>query len=149
MTAKVPSAGRMLSTDVDAIRLAVVRLERKLRKHSGAAMTPSQLSALVSLQRHGPMRPSELAEREQISKSTATGLISRLEEKALILRTPDPADARSHVLDLTGRGHRLLRTAAERSNDYLRQRIGELDDDNLARLLAAVEALQQISGPPR
>jgi DNA-binding MarR family transcriptional regulator len=134
---------------IEALRLAVGRLERQLRKRSGAAITPSQLSALVALRREGPMRPSELASSENVSRATATGLINRLEEKRLVRRTPHPDDARSHVLDLTDEGQRLLLEAARRSNDYLRELIGGLGNDDLTRLLDAVQALQQISAASR
>lgn len=133
---------------LDALRLAIVRLERKLRKTIGAEVTPSQLSALSVLHRTGPMRLSELAEREQISKPTVTRLVGRLEEKDLVTRVPDDNDARSQTIRLTAAGLRLVESAAERSNDYLRQRAQELDARDLDCLLDAVEILQRLAGPP-
>src|SRR3978361_1521964 len=45
------------------LRLAVVRLNRRLRAQRDveAVATLTQLSAMASLHRHGPMRPRELA----------------------------------------------------------------------------------------
>lgn len=141
------SAPETLPMQLDALRLAVVRLERKLRKTAGAEVTPSQLSALSVLHRTGPMRLSELAEREQISKPTVTRLVDRLEEKGLVGRIPDDTDARSQTVSLTPAGLRLVESAAERSNDYLLHRVGELDARELDRLLDAVEVLQRLAGP--
>ncbi len=93
------------------------------------------------------MRLSELAEREQVSKPTVTRLVGRLEEKDLVERIPDDTDARSQTVRLTPTGLRLVESAAERSNDYLRQRVGELEERELERLLDAVEILQRLAGP--
>lgn len=141
------STSEPLPARLDALRLAIVRIERKLRKSAGAEVTPSQLSALSVLHRTGPMRLSELAEREQVSKPTVTRLVGRLEEKDLVERIPDDTDARSQTVRLTPTGLRLVESAAERSNDYLRQRVGELEERELERLLDAVEILQRLAGP--
>lgn len=142
-----PPDAQTLSSQLDALRLAVVRLERKLRKNAGTDVTPSQSSALAVLHRLGPMRLTELAEREQISKSTVTRLMSRLEEKGLAARTPNETDARSQTVCLTGPGLRLMQDAAERSNNYLHERVDELDPADLERLLDAISVLQRLAGP--
>jgi DNA-binding MarR family transcriptional regulator len=138
-----------LGVDLEALRLAIVRLERKLRKNAGAMVTPSQLSALSVLHRLGPMRLSELAEREQISKSTVTRLADRLEEKGLAGRRPDETDARSQTISLTDTGLQLVESAAERSSDYLRQRVQELDAADVDRLVGAIGVLQRLAGATR
>jgi DNA-binding MarR family transcriptional regulator len=144
-----PPAVQGLAADLDALRLAIVRLERKLRKSAGAMVTPSQLSALSVLHRLGPMRLSELAEREQISKSTVTRLVGRLEEKGLAGRRPDETDARSQTVSLTNTGLHLMESAAERSSDYLRQRVQELDAADVDRLVGAIGVLQRLTGARR
>lgn len=64
------------------------RLTRRLRKHSNPDLSLSQMSALSTLQRHGPMRIGDLARREQISKSSATRLVARLESTGYLDRQP-------------------------------------------------------------
>lgn len=133
---------------VDALRLAVVRLERKLRKHSGPRqVTPSQYSALFALERHGPFRLGELARREQIGKSTVTRLVAALESKGLVERSVDDLDARSSIIGITESGRTLLGDLAERSNDYLRERVEALAPRERKRLLAAVAALTSLGAP--
>ncbi|MEU5726166.1 MarR family transcriptional regulator [Micromonospora sp. NPDC047738] len=131
--------------EVDALRLAVVRLERKLRKSAGTGeVTPSQFSALFALDRHGPFRLGELGRREQIGKSTVTRLVVTLESKGLVSRTVDELDARSSIVAITDAGRRLLVRLAERSNDYLRNRVAELDPAEADRLFDAVGALAKL-----
>lgn len=130
---------------VDDLRLAVMRLDRKLRKSNDVDATPAQYSALFVLSRHGPLRLSELARREQISKSTVTRLVAQLEAKSLVRRTEDETDARSTIVALAPRGHALLADMAEGSNDYLQQRLGALTDDERKRLADAVPILTRLA----
>jgi DNA-binding MarR family transcriptional regulator len=134
---------------VDLLRLAVIRLERKLRKSvSAGELTPSQHSALFSLDRHGPFRLSELARREQVGKSTVTRLVAGLVAKGLVERSVDELDARGSIVDITPRGRELLATFAEGSNDYLRRRLEALAPDDLARLDGVIKVLAQLAERP-
>ena len=137
------------SVHVDALRLAVVRLDRKLRKAAGpGGVTPSQHSALFSLDRHGPFNLGELARREQIGKSTVTRLVAALEAKGLVDRSVDGLDGRSSIVAITPHGRRLLAALAEGSNDYLRARLEALAPEDLDRVLEAVGALAQLAERP-
>jgi DNA-binding MarR family transcriptional regulator len=139
----------LLGNDVDALRLAVIRLERKLRKSATVGdVTPSQLSALFALGRHGPFRMGELARREQVGNSTVTRLVATLEGKGLLERTTDEGDGRSSIVAITPRGKRLLAALAEGSNDYLRSRLEALGDADRALIAAAVGALTRLSEHP-
>jgi DNA-binding MarR family transcriptional regulator len=131
---------------VDLLRLAVIRLERKLRKSvSAGELTPSQHSALFSLDRHGPFRLSELARREQVGKSTVTRLVAGLVAKGLVERSVDELDARGSIVGITPRGRALLASFAEGSNDYLRRRLEALAPDDLARLVDGIKVLEQLA----
>src|SRR5947209_15203163 len=76
------------------LRLAVTRLARRLRQQSGDGLTPSQNSALASIERNGPLTPSELAAIERIQRPTATRVLSGLADAGLITREIDPVDRR-------------------------------------------------------
>ena len=133
---------------VDALRLAVIRLERKLRKSAGSGeVTPSQYSALYALGRHGPFRLSELGRREQIGKSTVTRLVATLEGKGLVSRDVDEIDARSSIVAVTEAGRALLAQFADRSNDYLRLRVDALEPADQDRLFDAVGVLAKLGAP--
>src|SRR5436190_23893425 len=77
-----------------SLRLAVMRLARRLRQQSEPDITPSMLSALSTIERHGPMTLSELAAYERVQPPTITSVLGRLESAGLIARDTDVDDRR-------------------------------------------------------
>ena len=131
---------------VASLQDASLRLTRRLRKHSQTELTMSQISALSTLQRHGPLRVGELARREQISKSSATRLVARLEATGYLERKVDPEDGRSFVVAITTHGHSLLASARQRANEFLALQVNRLAEDDRRALLAALPALERLAG---
>jgi DNA-binding MarR family transcriptional regulator len=139
---RVPSA----PTTVDAarLRLALMRLSRRLRQEVSAGLTPSQLSALARLDRGGPMSLRDLAAAERITPSTLTRIVASLEAEGLISREPDPDDRRVARVAVTVAGHALLEAARARGTGYLLGRIGDLGPDEADLLAAAVPVLERL-----
>jgi DNA-binding MarR family transcriptional regulator len=134
------------SRQVASLQDASLRLTRRLRKHSQTELTMSQISALSTLQRHGPLRVGELAQREQISKSSVTRLVARLEATGYLERKVDPEDGRSFVVAITAHGHDLLASARQRANGFLALQVNRLAEDDRRALLAALPALERLAG---
>ena len=134
------------SRQVASLQDASLRLTRRLRKHSQTELTMSQISALSTLQRHGPLRVGELARREQISKSSVTRLVARLEATGYLERKVDPEDGRSFVVAITAHGHDLLASARQRANEFLAVEVNRLAEDDRSTLLAALPALERLAG---
>src|SRR3954454_11950608 len=114
----------MRSTSADSelaprLRLAITRAARRLRQEAGSSLSPSQGAALATVDRHGPLTPSELAARERIQRPTATRVLARLEESRLIVRAADPADRRSSLVSLSPAGAALLDEARTRKDAFL------------------------------
>lgn len=130
--------------DVAALRLVVVRLARRLRKHSSANVTPSQFSALTVLERHGPLPLGDLAKREQVGKSTVTRLAAALEAKGLIQRVGDVTDGRITQVELTSLGSAHLAEASERATAYLRRQLAGLSPADHTTLLTALPVLERM-----
>jgi len=119
-------------------------MARRLRQEGGTDLSASQASALATLDRHGPLTPSELAERERVRRPTATRVIARLEEAGLAERTADAADGRSHLVSATPQGKALLHRLRGRKNAYLARRMRELDPDEQATLAQAAAILERL-----
>ena len=135
----------MATTSVAAhLRVVVARTARRLRQEAGTDLSPSQTAALATIERHGPLTPSELAARERIQRPTATRVIARLEEAGLVERTADPADGRSSLVSLSAEGRALLEKLRANKDAYLARRLDALDPDELAALERAAEILERV-----
>src|SRR5215470_3111168 len=107
------------------LRMAIVRTARRLRQEAAAetsGLTPTSVAALVTIERHGPLTPSELAEIERVKRPTVTRTLGCLEREGLVDRTPDPADGRSSLVAVNGAGRERLRRLRSRKNAYLARR---------------------------
>src|SRR5215213_8107979 len=84
------------------LRLSVMRLNRRLRaQRTNASVTLSQISALSSLHKCGPMTPGELAAREGVQPPSMTRVIAALEEYGFATRRPHPTDGRQAIVELS------------------------------------------------
>lgn len=115
-----------------------------MRQEAGTGLSPTLTAALGTIERHGPLTPSELADAERIKRPTATRIAASLEADELIARAPDPSDGRGSLLTVSPRGRALLRRLRKRKNAYLSRRLGELDRDDVQALERAAEVLERM-----
>ena len=115
-----------------------------MRQEAGSDLSPSLTAALSTVERHGPLTPSELATRERIQRPTATRVLSRLEEEGLIQRTADLYDRRSSLVAVTGKGSELLDELRTRKTAFLAQRLETLEPEERATLERAADILERV-----
>jgi DNA-binding MarR family transcriptional regulator len=125
------------------LRLAVMRLARRLRQHADAGITPSMLSALSSVEQLGPITLGELASVEKVQPPTMTPIVARLEGEGWIRREVDSADRRIARITVTGRGKELLERSRSRKTAYLARRLRSLPPEERALIGRAVEILER------
>ena len=126
------------------LRLAVTRTARRLRQEAGEDLSPSLTAALATIDRHGPLTPSRLAELERVKRPTATRVLGRLEEQGLIGRVTDPTDGRVALVSTTAAGRALLKRLRSRKNAYLAQRLRELSPEDIEVLDRAADVLERL-----
>jgi DNA-binding MarR family transcriptional regulator len=126
------------------LRLTIARTARRLRQEAGTELSPSMTAALATIERHGPMTPSELAARERIQRPTATRVLARLEELDYIQRTRDPQDGRSSLVAVTPPASALLAELRTRKTAFLAERLERLDADDRAALERAADILERM-----
>jgi DNA-binding MarR family transcriptional regulator len=135
------------------LRMAVVRTARRLRQEAAsesAGLTPTSTAALATIERHGPLTPSEVAEIERVKRPTMTRTLGCLEREGLVERTPDPSDRRSSLVAVNAAGRERLRRLRGRKNAYLARRMRDLGAEEVATLERAAEILDRIrEGEPR
>ena len=126
------------------LRLAIARTARRMRQEAGDELSPSMTAALATIENHGPLTPSALAELERIKRPTATRVLQRLEEDGLIERSADPSDGRSTVVATTRDGAALLKKLRSRKNAYLARRLRELPPEDVDALRRAADVLERL-----
>lgn len=137
-----------VNTTVDAelasrLRLAVSRLARRIRLATND-IPPLQLSTLATLHRRGPLRSGELAQREAVTAPTMTRVLASLVERGLIVRTPDPSDARSVQVSVSPAGVRALEQITSERTALLGARLARLTPAQREALAAALPALEAL-----
>jgi DNA-binding MarR family transcriptional regulator len=126
------------------LRLAIMRLARRLRQQADADATPSMLSALASIEYRQPVTLGELAEAERVTPPSMSKIVARLQEAALVTRTPDRNDKRIQRLSLSIHGERFIARSRSRKNAYLAKKLRRLDAHEVAKLEAAVVVIEKI-----
>jgi len=119
-------------TDPDArlasdLSLAVMRLARQLRfRRSLSPVSLSQLSALATLSKEGPMTPGALAVRERVRPPSMTRVIASLADLGFVDRTAHPEDGRQVLVSVSGAGADLLEAERRASQEWLTDRLARL-----------------------
>jgi DNA-binding MarR family transcriptional regulator len=130
------------------LRLAVGRLNRRIRVDSAAVLPPLQTSVLVTLEEHEPLRLSELARREAVTPPTMSRVLAALDDAGLLVRTPDPQDARSALVELSGAGRAMIEQLRTERTAVLAERLARLAPEHRRALAAAVPALEALVALP-
>jgi len=129
-----------------ALRLSVMRLARRLRaQRSDATLSLTQLSTLATLERHGTLRPGELAAHEKVQPPSMTRVVAALEAQGFVERRPHLTDGRQVVVSLTERGRALLREDRRRRDAWLSLRLHELSAADRALLRTAAPVLERLA----
>src|SRR5919107_5869290 len=90
------------------LRLSATRLARILRRQADIGLSPSQLTALATIENHGPMTLGALAEHERVAPPSITKAVAKLEASGFVRRHADPSDGRVARVSTTPQGVALL-----------------------------------------
>lgn len=130
------------------MRLAVGRLHRRFSRRAVGGLTPSQLSVLVTVEQHGPLRLGDLAAREVITPPTVTRLVASLQDNQLVKRVTDPEDGRAALIEISANGQSLLEEIRRERTAFIAQRIARLDPTKRAHVPDVVELLEELVDVP-
>ena len=144
MKSVVIDSGRSLDTAA-RLRLVMFRLARALRHEGSTALSPSQVSALASVDEFGPLRISALATLESVGAPVATRIVASLEELDLLKRTDDPDDKRASLVELSDHGRDVLAALWSERTIGLSSRLERLSPAERNRLELALQALEKLT----
>ncbi|MGK5552045.1 MarR family winged helix-turn-helix transcriptional regulator [Actinomadura kijaniata] len=124
-------------------------IERALQAGHGLSVREYSLLEVLSRQHDGEgghLQMHQVAHAVALSKSAATRLVTRLEDRGLLQRYLCPTDRRGIYTDVTGAGAKLLAEARPTNERALREALDQAaEDPELAPLARAVEELNLVS----
>ncbi len=124
------------------LRMACMRIARRVRLESDALVAPHQFSVLVRLEER-PSTPKDLATIEKVSAPSMTRTTNCMVDKGLIDRTDHPSDGRSKVLSLTDEGRAGLKRVSRARDDWMYHRLKGLTEEELEVLQRAAVLLRE------
>ena len=129
------------------LRLAVVRLNRKLRaQRTNSTVTLTQLAALSTVYKCGPLTPGELAAKEGVQPPSMTRVIAALEDMGYVTREPHPTDGRQAIVALSEAGRVFHDAQVMAKEAWLDRRLAELTDEERELLDKAAEIIDRMAG---
>jgi DNA-binding MarR family transcriptional regulator len=131
------------------LRLAVTRLNRRLRQEAESGLSASAHAALATVSHRGPLSLGELAAIEGVKPPSMTTMVASLEAQGLVTRVVDAADRRVARVTVTPRGKLRLQRSRNRKTAYLAARLERLDDEQLRVLDEAATILESFLGEER
>ncbi|WP_217162042.1 MarR family winged helix-turn-helix transcriptional regulator [Streptomyces sp. AC512_CC834] len=131
------------------LRTVTMWLSRQMREPSAAEtpITPSRFSTLWTVDRFGPLRMTDLARLEKISKSSVTRIVTNLSADGLVEVVPDAHDGRSTLVGMTPEGRDVLAATWERTDAFFLSRVSGFSDAEKVMLEAAVMLLERLVAP--
>ena len=130
-----------------ALRPSVLRLARRLRqmRDESLDLNSNQLSAMSVLLNNGDLTMGQLAALEKVRPPSMTRIVNGLELRGLVARTPRVTDGRQSVVSLTDSGRQILLANRRRRDQWLAQRLAELEPEERDVLRKSVAILEKVN----
>ena len=130
------------------LRPSLLRLTRLVRNQRvDTSVTLTHLSAMVTLENHGPMSAGELATCEKVQPPSMTKVLATLEDRGLVRRDAHPDDKRQAIIAITDEGRKLLDSERRSRNAWLSRRLESLDPDERRVLETCIPILDKLAEP--
>lgn len=130
---------------------AIRRIMRAVDLHSRHlaeefGLTAPQLSVLKAVLRLGAATPGALAREVQLSPATITGILSRLEKRGLLRRSPGDVDRRTIRVELTAEGQRVTKDSPSLLQDRFRLELAGLESWEQNMILSVLQRIASMMG---
>jgi DNA-binding MarR family transcriptional regulator len=132
------------------LRVVAGRLSRRLRQTDAAdaaGLTPARVSALLNVERNGPMRLSVLATAEGLNPTMLSRMVADLVDAGLLERNSDPDDRRSAWVEATADGRQLAERMRRQRTQAVENALEQLEPGDRGAIehsLSALEALVEL-----
>ena len=106
----------------------------------------TQLRNLIVLSLRGPQHVGQLAAALGVSEPSASQIVDRLAQRALIRRDADPSDRRRIMVSITAEGEKIIDSVRTSRSEAAEGFLDQLDDDSLRSLAKGTRALADAAG---
>jgi DNA-binding MarR family transcriptional regulator len=141
------TAATLEPQQVQRLRQVIARLYRRLRVTDAserAGLTPARVSALLNVDRNGPMRVSRLAEEEGLNPTMLSRMVSELVAEGLFERASDAEDRRAAWVSVTTAGHQLAAMMREERTRAMSSALAGLEPSQVRAIESALPALEAL-----
>jgi DNA-binding MarR family transcriptional regulator len=107
-------------------------------------LTMTQFDVIATLGNQPPMTCKDLGDKTLVTKGTLTGVLERLEDKGIIQRSVNQADARSQMIGLTKKGQQLFERVFPEHLQHLQKAFGQLSKQDLQDLTQSLQKLREV-----
>ena len=119
---------------------------RKAMRDAGYDVTVAKARIAQRIAEDGT-RLTELADRAQVTKQTASLLVAALEREGLVERVPDPDDGRARLIRLSARGREASQRAMEVVIGVEREWAEHLGPELTDRMREGLVRLREVTDP--
>jgi DNA-binding MarR family transcriptional regulator len=131
--------------DVEAIADGLDRVVLWARRSIPVQMSSTSVTTLSTLDLDGPLRITELAEREGVTQPGMSTVVNRLAASGYAERRADPNDGRVALVQITEAGRQVLDERHAARAEALTALIAELTAEHQRALADAVAALRALT----
>ena len=123
-----------------------VRIENEIRSRlrSTFGITLPRFDLMAQLERYPDgLRMGELSKRMMVTGGNITGITDQLEQEALVVRVPDPADRRAYSVKLTDAGRQAFAEMAVVHEAWVAELLRDLTGDEKAQLIRVFSKMRK------
>ena len=145
METRTTLTAQQLTRMATDLRLACMRISRRVRYESSHDVAPHQFSVLCRLE-ETPRTPGELADIERVAKPSMTRTLAALVERGLVGRQADPTVGRQVIVSITAEGRASVRSIRRKRDAWMASRVANLTPEEQDVLQRAAVILDKVAG---
>jgi DNA-binding MarR family transcriptional regulator len=119
-------------------------LESELMKKMNGQITAPQMFMLYFIERNGPCKLAQLAEKLEVKPSAITVMIDRLEKSGYVNRIHDTVDRRSVLVAATSLGKEVLDKTIQERNEIVNHYLSRLAPDEIRLVTELLEKIVEM-----
>ncbi|MGO1770002.1 MAG: MarR family winged helix-turn-helix transcriptional regulator [Microbacterium sp.] len=105
-------------------------------------LLPAEYKVFTTVAKGGPLKAADIADQMILDKSHLSRIITSLEKRELVIRTPDPSDGRAQLIAAVPEAlERLEEIRRDPSESTIRERLADWDVEEISRLGDLLTAL--------